>query len=69
MSTNKYPHFNPVKYKLNVKIASVKSSSHCKYNLNYHMVWIPKYRKPLLKDKVINSTGKNNKNGKEKRIG
>ena len=54
MVTKKYPHFDPRKYKLNVKIASVKSSSHCKYNLNYHLVWIPKYRKPLLEGEVIN---------------
>jgi len=49
----KYPHFNPTKYKLDVKIASVKSSFHCKYNLNYHLVWIPMYRKPILRGEVV----------------
>ena len=43
-----YPHFNPNKYRLDVKIAVVKSGFHCKYNLNYHIVWIPKYRKVVL---------------------
>ncbi len=43
-----YPHFNPRKYDLNVKISSVRSSSHCKHNINYHFIWIPKYRKKLL---------------------
>jgi putative transposase len=49
----KYSHFNPGKYGIDVKIACVKSSFHCKYNLNYHFVWIPKYRKHILKDKVV----------------
>lgn len=44
----KYPHFNPTKYDLQVKISGVKTSSHSKHNLNYHFVWIPKYRKRLL---------------------
>jgi putative transposase len=43
-----YPHFNPNKYELNGKIAVVKSGFHCKYNINYHLVWIPKYRKKVL---------------------
>jgi len=43
-----YPHFNPNKYRLDVKIAVVKSGFHCKYNINYHLVWIPKYRKKVL---------------------
>jgi len=30
---------------------AVKTTSHTKYNLNYHFVWIPKYRKPVLKGK------------------
>jgi len=49
----KYPHFNPRKYKIDVKIASVKTSFHCKYNLNYHFVWIPKYRRHILKGRVV----------------
>lgn len=52
MAKNKYPHFNPEKYKLDVKIASVKKSFHCTYNINYHIIWIPKYRKALLMGKV-----------------
>jgi len=51
-----YPHFNPKKYQLDVKIAVVKSGFHCKYNINYHLVWIPKYRKNvLLEGKVKDS--------------
>jgi len=47
-----YPHFNPKKHNIQVKIATVKSGSHCKYNINYHIIWIPKYRKKLLTGKV-----------------
>jgi len=47
-----YPHFNPNKYQLDVKIATVKSGFHCKYNINYHLVWIPKYRKLVLEGNV-----------------
>ena len=43
-----YPHFNPNKYELEVKIAVVKSGFHCQYNINYHLVWIPKFRKKVL---------------------
>lgn len=49
---NQYPHFNPKTYDIQVKISSVKSGSHCKHNINYHIVWIPKYRKKLLVGKV-----------------
>jgi len=49
---HKYQHFNPNKYELDVKIAVVKSGFHCKYNINYHFVWIPKYRKIVLEDQV-----------------
>ena len=37
---------------MNVKIATVKSGFHCKYNINYHLVWIPKYRKIVLEGEV-----------------
>ena len=37
---------------LDVKIAVVKSGFHCKYNINYHFVWIPKYRKIVLEGQV-----------------
>jgi putative transposase len=53
----KYPHFNPQKYDLQVKISGVKTSSHSKHNLNYHFDWIPKYRKRLLKDQVAKVLG------------
>ncbi|MFH1320526.1 MAG: IS200/IS605 family transposase [Bacteroidota bacterium] len=48
----KYPHFNPEVHKIESKIATVRISHHCKYNINYHIIWIPKYRKPVLLDKV-----------------
>ena len=48
----KYPHFNPEVHKIESKIATVRSGHHCKFNINYHIIWIPKYRKPILKGKV-----------------
>jgi putative transposase len=33
-------------------MSKLKSSRHSKYNLNYHIVWIPKYRKPVLVKEV-----------------
>ena len=45
-------HFNPEVHKIESKIATVRTSHHCKYNINYHIIWIPKYRKPVLVDKV-----------------
>lgn len=48
MTRQEYPHFNPTKYGLQAKIATVKNGSHCKYNINYHIIWIPKYRKKIL---------------------
>jgi len=52
MTKNEYPHFNPEKYKIPVKIATVKSSSHSKHNINYHIIWIPKFRRKVLLGKV-----------------
>ena len=49
---NSFPHFNPNRYDLKVKIASVRTSAHSKHNINYHLVWIPKYRKLVLKGRV-----------------
>ena len=49
---HEYPHFNPNRYDLDVKIATVRKGSHCKFNINYHIIWIPKYRKKLLKGNV-----------------
>ena len=34
------------------KLVKVKSTRHAKYQIAYHFVWIPKYRKPVLKGKV-----------------
>lgn len=44
----KYKHFNPEEHDINVKIAKVRTSSHSKHNINYHIVFIPKYRKEIL---------------------
>ncbi len=52
MLKHKYPHFNPEVHKIESKIATVRTSHHCKFNINYHIIWIPKYRKPILKGKV-----------------
>jgi putative transposase len=52
MVKNEYAHFNPTKYKLDVKIATVRTSFHCKHNINYHIIWIPKYRKKILTGRV-----------------
>lgn len=50
---NKYPHFNPEKYQVDVKMAKVRSGRHCKHNINYHIVWIPKYRKKVLEGEIV----------------
>lgn len=33
----------------------VRSGFHCKFNINYHLVWIPKYRKIVLEGPVKKS--------------
>ena len=33
---------------------SINSSSHAKYELKYHFVWCPKYRKFVLKENIAN---------------
>lgn len=33
-------------------MSGLKTTRHSKYNLNYHIVWIHKYRKKILRDKV-----------------
>lgn len=35
-------------------MSKLKSSRHSKYNINYHIVWIPKYRKSVLSGEVKN---------------
>lgn len=49
---NRYRHFDAKKYDINVKIAKVRTGEHCKYNINYHLIWIPKYRRRLLTGRV-----------------
>ena len=56
MVKQQFKHFNPKTYDINVKLAKVKTSSHCKHNINYHIVWIPKYRKKVLADEKIQET-------------
>jgi putative transposase len=31
---------------------NTQSGSHCRFNLKYHLVWIPKYRRRILVDKL-----------------
>ena len=52
MTKKLYPHLNPEVHKIESKIATVRTFHHCKYNINYHIIWIPKYRKHVLVDKV-----------------
>ena len=40
MTAQQYKHFNPSTYNLDVKIATVRTGSHCKFNINYHLIWI-----------------------------
>jgi putative transposase len=44
---NQYPHFKPSD-NLGKELSTIRSGGHSKYNINYHVVWIPKYRKALL---------------------
>ena len=48
MTKNIYQHFNPEVHKTESKIATVRTSHHCKYNINYHFVWISKTRMKML---------------------
>jgi len=48
MAKNKYKHFNPEEHRIDVQMAKVRSSGHSKHNINYHIVFIPKYRKAVL---------------------
>jgi len=50
---NQYKHFNPKEHQVDVKLAKVRTSNHCKHNINYHIVWIPKYRRKVLTDKKV----------------
>lgn len=42
-------HFRLKKYEVTIKeIAKVRYGTHCKYNVNYHFVWIPKTRMGIM---------------------
>ena len=42
-------HFRLKKYEITLKeIATVRYGTHCKYNVNYHLVWIPKTRMNIM---------------------
>lgn len=46
---NSKEHFRLKKYDVTIKeIAKVRYGNHCKYNINYHFVWIPKTRMSML---------------------
>lgn len=47
-----YPHFKPTE-ELHKELNTIRSGQHVKYNVNYHIVWIPKYRKRLLSSPEI----------------
>ncbi|MFH1320527.1 MAG: hypothetical protein ABII90_07735, partial [Bacteroidota bacterium] len=40
MLKHKYPHFNPEVHKIESKIATVQAGHHCKFNINYRLIWI-----------------------------
>jgi len=52
MRLGRYKHFKPSD-SLVEKMHTIRTTSHATYNCNYHFVWIPKYRKPLLKHEKI----------------
>jgi putative transposase len=42
-------HFNPKEFDLTInKIAQIRKTKNCVYNINYHFVWIPKTRAKIL---------------------
>ena len=42
-------HFNPREFDLTIeKIAKIRKTRNCKYNINYHFTWIPKTRAKIL---------------------
>jgi len=46
---NNKEHFRLKKYDITIKeVAKVRYGNHCKYNINYHFVWIPKTRMNIL---------------------
>jgi len=46
-------HFKLRKYELTIKeVARVRYGTHCKYNINYHLVWIPKTRMKIMVEPI-----------------
>ena len=46
---NNKEHFRLKKYDVTIKeIAKVRYGNHCKYNVNYHFVWIQENKKLLI---------------------
>jgi putative transposase len=46
---DKKEHFRLKNYEVTVKeVAKVRYGNHCKYNINYHFVWIPKTRMNIM---------------------
>jgi len=44
-------HFSPREFDLTIeKIAKIRKTKNCKYNINYHFTWIPKTRAKILVD-------------------
>ena len=57
MTKNEYPHFNPTKHGIDVKISTVRTGSHSKHNINYHIIWIPTFKHLWAKGYYIGSAG------------
>lgn len=49
---NRYDHFKSTE-KLKEELKTVRTNSHATFNCNYHFVWIPKYRRPILKHEKV----------------
>lgn len=50
MVRNQYPHFK-AEANFGEKLDTIRKEAHTTYNVNYHFVWIPKYRKKILHGK------------------
>jgi len=35
---------------------NTRSGNHCRYDLKYHLIWIPKFRRSILKGKLADRT-------------
>lgn len=49
-----YPHFQAPK-QLMEGLSTIRKGAHTTYNVNYHIVWIPKYRKSVLQGRNLKS--------------